>query len=459
MIVMKFGGTSVQDADALRSVAKIISSRVERKPLVVISACAGVTTELIRVARAAANGDEATALSGVRALRDRHIQIAGELLLGSGWGVLQSIQNDVNDLEHHLKNISALKDLTPQALDQCVAYGELWSSLLLVSLLKQQGICSEWKDARAVMITDNGFSRATPLFDSIGHKAEQLFMPVLRKGTVVVTQGYIGATEDGMTTTLGRGGSDYSASVLGSALHAEEIQIWTDVDGMMTADPTIISDAQLIEEMTFNEAAELAYFGAKVLHPSTILPAVRNNIPVRILNSCRPESGGTLITHRTTQEGPDNVVKSIAYKKGISVVTVQSTRMLMSYGYLARVFEVFARYQKSVDVVVTSEVGVSLTVDDSSLLGQIVSELQQFADVRTRYERAVICVVGEGMRHTMGIPARVFTALGNAGVNVELISHGASEINLTLVIREEEVLRAVEVLHDEFYCMVDRFTG
>jgi aspartate kinase len=227
---------------------------------------------------------------------------------------------------------------------------------------------------------------------------------------------------------------------------------------MMTADPTIISDAQLIKEMSFNEAAELAYFGAKVLHPSTILPAIRKNIPVWVLNSSRPESAGTLITHKSTQE-PDSVVKSIAYKKGISVITVQSTRMLMSYGFLARVFEVFARHKKSVDVVATSEVGVSMTVDNRSLISQIVEELQQFADVQAHYDRAVVCVVGEGMKQTKGIAARVFTALGNAGVNVELISHGGSEINLTFVIREDEVLRAVEALHDEFFCLVDHLTS
>ncbi|HEV8539287.1 MAG TPA: lysine-sensitive aspartokinase 3 [Bacteroidota bacterium] len=458
MIVMKFGGTSVQDAVAIQNVSRIIAARLGEKPLVIVSACAGATNALIRIAQKAGDGHEAPAIASLHELRDRHISIAGELLPGAHGSVLQSLQADFDELEQLVRSIVVLREVTPRTLDQVAAYGERWSSLLLHAALNHQGIPCEWIDARTVMATDNEFSHATPLLDTIEHRAQTSLLPLLHKGSVIVTQGFIGATLDGITTTLGRGGSDYSAAVLGAALGAAAIQIWTDVDGMMTADPTIISDAQLIKEMSFNEAAELAYFGAKVLHPSTILPAIRKNIPVWVLNSSRPESAGTLITHKSTQE-PDSVVKSIAYKKGISVITVQSTRMLMSYGFLARVFEVFARHKKSVDVVATSEVGVSMTVDNRSLISQIVEELQQFADVQAHYDRAVVCVVGEGMKQTKGIAARVFTALGNAGVNVELISHGGSEINLTFVIREDEVLRAVEALHDEFFCLVDHLTS
>jgi aspartate kinase len=275
-----------------------------------------------------------------------------------------------------------------------------------------------------------------------------------------VTQGFIGATISGETTTIGRGGSDYSAAILGSVLDAEEIQIWTDVDGILTADPTILPNSFRIKQMTFREAAELAYFGARVLHPKTILPAVEKGIPVRVLNSRRPDSTGTLITARSP-EPSGCVVKSVAYKEGITLVSIESTRMLMAHGFLARLFEVFAQFRKPVDVIATSEIGVSLTVDDSSGLDEIVHTLREVAEVTVQPHRAVLCVVGENMKYTRGIAAKVFTALDRVGVNVELISHGGSEINLTLVIREEEIRTAVEALHAEFFSnaheMVDLF--
>jgi aspartate kinase len=459
MIVMKFGGTSVQDAEAIRNVADLVVQEKSKPPLVVVSACAGVTNALIAIAKKSAGGQVDEALASLKSLRERHRKIADELFgkessrqhADAPWPlVIESLARDFGSLERLAQSLSVLGELTPRALDQMTAYGELWSSLLLSCELQQRGVPAQWVDARKVLVTDNAFTRAIPLLEITQTKAKELVLPLSRTGAIVVTQGFIGATKDGITTTIGRGGSDYSAALFGALLDAEEIQIWTDVDGVLTADPSIIAEAHRIKHMSFNEASELAYFGAKVLHPSTILPAVQKDIPVKVLNSKRPESEGTLIT-REPRNGSQYAIKSIAYKEHIAAITVQSTRMLMAHGFLARLFEVFAEHKKSIDVIATSEVGVSLTVDDRSDLDPIVTEISKFAEVKVEYDRAVICIVGEKLKFTRGIAARVFAALDRAGVNVELISHGGSEINLTFVIHESQIAVAVKCLHDEFF--------
>ncbi|MGH7601218.1 MAG: lysine-sensitive aspartokinase 3 [bacterium] len=460
MIVMKFGGTSVQDAAAIRNAANIILRA--RNPLVVVSAGAGVTNALLDIAQKSAQGNVQEAIPAIAALRARHGAIAETLTLqahGSNNALLQvkdKINQDCDELEKLVQSLAVLKELTPRALDYFAAFGELWSSLSLSHELLQRGVVVNWVDARKVLITGNEFTRAVPLFDRTNAKVKEILLPLLRQGTIVVTQGFIGATEDGITTTIGRGGSDYSAAIFGAALEVEEIQIWTDVDGVLSADPSILPEARRIKLMTFNEAAELAYFGAKVLHPSTILPAVHKNIPVRVLNSNRPQGDGTLITNTASAFSPC-IVKSIAYKERITIITVQSTRMLMANGFLARLFEVFAKHQKSIDVIATSEVGVSLTIDNADHLESILAELRQFAEVRVEPNKAVVCVVGEGMKPTRGIVARVFTALDRAGVNVELISHGGSEINLTFVISEAQIAATVKCLHGEFFANVSQW--
>lgn len=450
MIVMKFGGTSVEDASALRNVAQIVAARRHLKPLVVLSACAGVTNALIKTAHNAAEGKKSDALKGFASLQERHNRTADELLGSDSHRAKEVFEADFAELRQLVHGLSILNELTPRALDQIVAHGERWSSRLLSLFLLRERIPAEYIDARSVMVTGNEFTKATPLFDIIQEKAMAILQLPLDEGKIVVTQGFIGATKEGITTTIGRGGSDYSASIFGAVLNADEIQIWTDVDGFLTADPKIISDARRIKEMTFTEAAELAYFGAKVLHPSTILPAVQKSIPVRVLNSRRPEGEGTLITNAAPAY-PGCVVKSVAYKKGITVIGIQSTRMLMAHGFLARVFEVFERYKKSVDVVVTSEVGVSLTVDNEADVEAIEAELARFADVKVEKNKVVFCVVGERMKLTKGVAARVFHSLAEAGVNIELISQGGSEINLTFVVDEANVTVTVRALHREFF--------
>jgi aspartate kinase len=450
MIVMKFGGTSVEDAAALRNVREIVTERRDLRPLVVVSACAGVTNDLLGASRRAAAGDIEGALAIVGRLRERHIATA-EALLGSGASAAaREVSRNCADLSELLRSVAVLRELTPRTIDQCAAYGEAWSSLLLAEALTESGVRAERVDSRQVMITDDRFTQATPLLDVIEENARGIILPKLAEGIIVVTQGFVGSTKNGRTTTIGRGGSDYSAAILGAALRVEEIQIWTDVDGILTADPSVVPEAQRIEEMSFAEASELAYFGAKVLHPSTILPAVESDIPVRVLNSRKPQVPGTRITRQSGLSG-DCIVRSIAYKKGITVFNIQSTRMLMGYGFLARIFEIFARHEKSIDVVATSEVGVSLTVDDASGIEEILAQLRAIADVRVDQGKAVLCVVGENMKQTKGMAGRIFNALSRAGVNIELISHGGSEINLTFVIDEARIGEAVRALHDDLF--------
>ncbi len=292
-----------------------------------------------------------------------------------------------------------------------------------------------------------GHAAAAPLFDRIAQEARLRVLPHIQAGKIVVTQGFIGSTTKGITTTLGRGGSDYSAAIIGAALDAEEIQIWTDVDGVLTADPRIAPAARKLRVISFREASELAYFGAKVLHPSTILPAVEKSIPVIVLNSKRPQSTGTRIVANPPKSNA--VVKSIASKIGITVINIQSSRMLMAYGFLSSIFAVFQKHKTAVDLVSTSEVAVSLTIDNTTRLEDIVIDLREFAEVGVFSQKAIVCVVGEQMRSTAGVVDRVFRGLQD--INVIMISQGASEINMSLVIDEEFVDQAVQRLHREFF--------
>jgi aspartate kinase len=278
-------------------------------------------------------------------------------------------------------------------------------------------------------------------------QSQRELIPILENGVVPVLGGFIGSTKQGVTTTLGRGGSDYTAALIGAALGVREIQIWTDVTGVLTADPRVVPEAQTIERLSYGEAAELAYFGAKVLHPKTIQPAIENSIPVRICNSRAPQEPGTLVGPET--ETSPRTIKAIAHKTGVTTVQISSARMLGAYGFLRKLFEVFDEHRTVVDVVTTSEVSVSLSLDDASALPAIVAELEKLGTVRVEKRCAIICVVGEGLRGTPGIAARVFSTISD--INVTLISQGASSINFTFAIEEEHVKEAVTRLHDEFF--------
>ena len=451
MIVMKFGGTSVEDAAAMRNVAAIVRAAMVRRPLVVASACAGVTNALLALARSARDAGREKALDRVEELRVRHRQIAHALFAGE---VLFTVQSQVDALMDSLrdlvKSIAILGELTDRSLDTFAGYGERLSTLLLTHLMKQEGIPCVFVDAQEVMITTAEFTHALPVATEIERRAKARIAPRLEAAQAVVTQGFVGATADGVPTTIGRGGSDYSAALFGAALDAEEIQIWTDVDGVMTSDPSVIPEARVIPAMTFREAAELAYFGAKVLHPATILPAVQKNIPVRVLNSRRSEVPGTVIVAKGSRR-EEGIVTSIAYKEGITLITITSTRMLMMHGFLARVFEIFAAHSTSVDVIATSEVSLSLTVDSRAHLEAIFGELRQVAEVEAEDDKAIFCVVGEGLKTTRGLVTRVFATLDDAGIPVSMISLGASEINVTFVVDGRDIRAAAQALHRAFF--------
>jgi aspartate kinase len=360
--------------------------------------------------------------------------------------LLKDIDASLQELEILFKGISYLGELTKRSLDAVSGMGELLSSKILAAYAQSKGLKAQWVDARDFMITDENFGKANPTWSKLIPLAKQKLNPILESGTLVITQGFIGATEYGASTTLGRGGSDFSASIMGVALDASEIQIWTDVDGMMTADPRVVKDAIVLNEVSFQEASELAYFGAKVLHPLTIAPAVDKNIPVRILNTMRPEAPGTIIKATVNATG---LVCAIASKKGISAFFISSPRMLMAHGFLTRVFEVFDKHQTSIDLISTSEVSVSVTTDRTDTLEKIAADLADHGEVRVQSNVAIITVVGRQFREKSGIAGQVFDALRN--INIIMISGGASDINMSFVVSEEEADLAIRQLHDAFF--------
>lgn len=449
MIITKFGGTSVENARAMENVIDIVARQKDRQPLVVLSAIAGATNDLQVCAHHALEGKLDDAVSILNALLERHVTIAENIVEDrpSYQQVIQFCRRRIEELRNLCQGIAILGELTNRSLDAITSVGERLSTMILNEGMKQRGLQTELVDARSFMITDEHYASAIPLFDRIDAKARTIFSPLLNAGKIPVTQGYIGATLKGVTTTLGRGGSDYSAAILGAALGVDEIQIWTDVDGVLTADPRIAPKAQKLRIISFREASELAYFGAKVLHPSTILPAIGKNIPVVVLNSKRPDSTGTRIVANPPKTKVP--VKSIASKKGITVINIQSTRMLMAHGFLESIFAVFNRHKTSVDLVSTSEVAVSLTIDNPEKIEDIVAELKNFAEVAIFERKAIVCIVGDQMHSTAGIADRIFKALGD--IDVMMISQGASEINMSLVIDDDRVHEAVQRLHGEFF--------
>jgi aspartate kinase len=439
MIVMKFGGTSVEDAAAIDRSCRIVGERLSRRPFVIISALGGATNALLEAGSFASRSELGKAMTIADRLEYRHTEL------------LPSAAEHFVRLRELLKALAAIGEFSLRTQDLIASYGEVLSSLIFVDRMKQLGYDAVHVDARQCMVTDDRFGKAWPLMDVITSRLEEAARSHLNAGRVVVMGGYIGSTLSGITTTLGRGGSDYSAAITGAALKAEEIQIWTDVDGMMTADPRVVARAWKVKEISFDEASELAYFGAKVLHPLTVLPAVEKNIPVYILNSKKPKGSGTKIT----REGRPckNLIKSIACKRGITIVTVSSSRMLMAHGFLRALFEVFDRYHTSVDMVATSEVSVSLTLDDTSSLGAIVEALKQLGDVQVSSKTALICLVGNNLKYTPGVARRAFSSI--ADINILMVSHGASNINFSFLIDEKDASAAIEKLHADFFSEVD----
>ncbi|MBV9181171.1 MAG: lysine-sensitive aspartokinase 3 [Acidobacteria bacterium] len=451
-VVMKFGGTSVEDAQAIERVVAIVRQRLENKPVVVVSAMARVTDQLLEMARAAGEGDRKTALMLARQLRERHYNTAGELLGTALFTEFHgNLGTEFEQLEELLRGIAAVGELTPRTTDHVAAFGEILSSKLVSAALSAQQIDSTLVDSRTCLVSDDNFTRAAPLFPESNEKLCHTLLPLIDRGRVPVLGGFIAATRTGITTTIGRGGSDFSAAIIGAALGAEKIEIWTDVDGMMTTDPALCPEARRIKVISFDEAAELAYFGAKVLHPATVLPAIQKNIPVYILNSRNPSCAGTRIAARAPH--CHNFFKAIAAKKRITIVDIAAPRMLLAHGFLRTIFEAFDRHRIPVDVVSTSEVSVSLTLDSNESIPALAADLAKLADVKYEGCKAIVCLVGENLREIPGIAGHVFGELSD--VKIRMISQGASEINLTFVIDEGQVPQVVQRLHRAFFSQLD----
>src|SRR5436305_6607778 len=405
-IVMKFGGTSVGDAKAILRVCDVVRGRLPLHPIVVVSAMAKVTDQLLQMARAAGSGDRKTALTLARELRERHYNTAGELL---GTALFTQLHSDLGtefeDLEELLRGISAVGELTPRATDNVASFGEILSSKLVTAALLAHGIEATLVDSRDCIVTDGNFTRAAPLFEETNTNLGEMVQPLINLSRVPVMGGFVGATRNGITTPVGRGGSDFSAAIIGAGLGAEKIEIWTDVDGMMTTDPNLCPDARRIKTISFDEAAELAYFGAKVLHPATVLPAIQKNIPVYILNSRNANCEGTRITARAPH--CKNFFKAIAAKRRITIIDIAAPRMLLAHGFLKAIFDAFDRHRIPIDVVSTSEVSVSLTVDSNESIPALAEDLSRLADVKYEGRKAIVCLDGETMSTVHGIVAHV----------------------------------------------------
>ncbi|MEM8884797.1 MAG: aspartate kinase [Planctomycetota bacterium] len=437
MRVLKFGGTSVGSAESLARVAAIVRDQAEHRPVVVVSAHGGVTDELLRLARAAVGGRWS-----LRTLRKRHRDLYEEI--GVPFEVVEPLLDELNDL---LRGLKLVGELTPRSLDLVASFGERLSVRGIAAYLTAHGVPAEPVDAWDLGLrTDGRHTEATP--DPSCFPAVKKALAKFKKVTPVVT-GFIAKDASGSVTTLGRSGSDFSATLLGAAAGADEVQIWTDVDGVMTADPRVVKAARSIPALSIAEASELAYYGAKVIHPATMLPAVERRIPVRVRNTSQPELPGTVILHEAP--ATKQPVKSIASKRGIILITVESTRMLLQSGFMARIFEVFAKYDLSVDLVATSEVTVSVTVASDHNLEAVIRDLGEFSEVTVERDRAQVCVVGEGIRDRVGAAAEVFSALQKARLPVRLISHGGTKINISFLVDADHTAKCVRALHRAFF--------
>ena len=450
MVIMKFGGTSVQDAAAIDRAAGIVRSRRKQKPVVVVSALAKVTDQLVLIGQKASRSEADSAVELVHALKDRHFQVAGDLLGKQGYKeIAPKLELLFEELEDFARGLAAVHELSPRSSDALLSFGERLSSEIVAAAFAQRGLTTSWIDSRECVITDANYTAARPQMEATRKCCQAKISPLVSKGKIPVMGGFIASTSDGISTTLGRGGSDFSAAIVGAALDAKSIEIWTDVEGMMTTDPRLCPDARTIKRISFNEAAELAYFGAKVLHPATLLPAVERNIPVYVLNSRNPSGTGT----RITAHAPSGreMFRAITAKTNISIVNVVASRGIMVHGFLRSVFDALDRYGASVDIVAISEVSMSFTMETRRLPEALLVELEKIADVSSENKQAIICLVGEDIHGRPGIAASVFTTVANAGVNVRMISQGASEINISFVIKESDVPHAVRQLHAHFF--------
>ncbi len=450
VVVMKFGGTSVGDAPAIERLIGIVKGRLNAHPVVVVSALAKVTDQLLEAGHAAANGHLGSALATVRNIYVRHEQIADSLLSASAYGSLdRELRGEFQALESLLEDLEASRHFDLKAQDRLLGFGESFSSKLVCWALIEAGLRASHVDARHCIVTDARHGAASPVWELTNQKVQELLNPLLRAGNIPVLGGFIASTCDGVPSTLGRGGSDFSAAIVGAAIGAARIEIWTDVDGVMTTDPKVCSDARVIRKLSFDEAADLAYFGAKVLHPATVAPAMRENIPVYVLNSRRPEGRGTEIVARAN---PANGVSAITAKRNVVVLEIQS-RKGVDAALLNNVFGVLEQHNCAVDVMGTSVDRVSLLVGSSVVLPKIVQDLQEVAEVRWENHKALVCLVGENIRRQPEVASRVFATVSD--MEVRVLCQGASERTLSFLVDESKAEESVRRLHATFFPRVE----
>ncbi len=451
MIVIKFGGTSVGDAQRVANAIDIVAERKGQFPIVVVSALAGVTNDLVAAAEAARACDVERVNQIIAAVRQRHEDVAMRLVqqkFDFFESFIKQLDKQIEQIHTILRGIALLGEITARARDKVLGLGEKLSSVLFAYSMMMRALPGEHVDSEEVVITDSRFGEANPMMDETRAAARRVLLPIIERNLIPVMGGFIGRTRDGATTTLGRGGSDYSAAIVGAVTGAGEIQIWTDVDGMMTADPRLIPSARVIDRISYVEAAELAWFGAKVLHPRTIAPAVAEGIPVRVLNTHNTASAGTLIT----EEGDPNDSagpRAVAVKRGITVVHMTSNKMLGAHGFLARLFGIFEELEIAVDLITTSEVSVSVTIDEKHNLKRLIERLAPVADVQVRENQCIVAIVGRNLMRDSIVGARVFEAM--RGIPTSMFSLGTSGINLSIVVDESDGDRSVRAIHTALF--------
>ena len=446
VVVMKFGGTSVEDAAAIRRLIGIVLSRQNAQAVVVVSALARVTDQLLEAGNAAANGHLGAALAMVRNIYVRHEDLAGSLVGGSAYSNLdRELRGEFRALESLLHDLEASRQLDLKSQDSLLGFGECFSGRLVQEALCEAGINATHVDARACIITDARHGQASPLWDATNQRIQETLGPLLESGQVPVLGGFIASTGEGVPTTLGRGGSDFSAAIVGAALSAARLEIWTDVDGIMTTDPKLCPEARVIRKLSFDEAAELAHFGAKVLHPATLIPAIRENIPILVLNSRKPESAGTEIAVRART---GNVVSAITAKRNVTAVEIELAQAADSE-LLSTVFAAFGQHYCSVDIMGTSPSRISLLVGSTAALPHIAAGLQGIAEVRWENHKALVCLVGEHLRRRPDVASRVFAAVSDMDVRVSC--QGASDRTISFLVEESKVEESVQRLHGIFF--------
>lgn len=435
MIIAKFGGTSVSTKERIETICEIVRNE-KRQPIVVVSAIRGVTDLLLSLTTASMSEQEQL----LHKIEQIHIYLIGSSWKNAPLELSEYIKNCMGEIRKLLRH----KRREASLQDAIVSYGEIMSAFIISNALSTSGIPAKPVIATELIVTDDSFGSAEFLPKQTSQKAKKVLLPLIKKGVVPVVTGFIGSTILGKVTTLGRGGSDYSAAILGFALHADEIQIWTDVDGIFTSDPRFVEGAKVLSNVSYREASELAAFGAKVLHPRTIRPAISAAIPVRVLNTLNPTANGTLIKEKSLK---DNHVAAIAAKKKITLVNLYSTDMLLSRGFLARVFSIFAKHNISVDLVSVSEVSVSVSLDNDENLEKALLELQEFTQVTASHNFGMVSLIGEGIVGIQNIMKNIFSVLDQYTIMVKMISLGATDINISLVLASSQVDEAVAVLH------------